>query len=299
MKQLSNVVQNGIMQLQRLNNLKLGTNDGGLFNVSPSMGLQNISNMTNMAAMGPTGAPAGILVGTAGATLDTVGCRLGLTTTKVESNLFAKSAAQTFLQPKNEANNNNNNGKHKLNNGGIIGKNKLSIDTNQSFGQLIAASSAMMGTFNSGAPPLPSLPIISPNGISDGVNSINTINTKTTTNASSLLLSQSSTNGNLNNSYNFPSALSPPLSPTFGGPLTAPLGLSLVDHYNTYNIWFILKELIERYESKCHSSIEGVLNRYGGGVELNSIFTKIIILQQRVFQWKHGSMTYSNKSNTW
>ena len=70
--------------------------------------------------------------------------------------LFTKNAVQTFSQPENEANNSNN-GKHKLNNGarGIIGNNKLSIDTNQSFGQLIAASSsAMRGNFNSGASPL-------------------------------------------------------------------------------------------------------------------------------------------------
>ena len=60
------------------------------------------------------------------------------------------------------------------------------IDTNQSFVQLIAASSATRGNFNSGASPLRTLPIIGTKGITNGVSSINIINTLTSTNASSL-----------------------------------------------------------------------------------------------------------------
>ena len=112
--------------------------------------------MPSLAFGDPTGVPAGVASGvpTTIGTVGTVGGPAGLTTTtKLESlmppNLFTKNAAQTFLQPENEANNN----KNKLNSGGIVGKNKLSIDTNQSFGQLIAASSSpMSGNFNSGAP---------------------------------------------------------------------------------------------------------------------------------------------------
>ena len=46
MIQLSKEVQNGIMPLQRLNNLNLGTNDGGLFSVSSSMGMQNVPTLS-------------------------------------------------------------------------------------------------------------------------------------------------------------------------------------------------------------------------------------------------------------
>ena len=54
MTQLSKEVQSRIMPLQALNSLNSGTNDGGLFNVSPSIGMQNIPNITNMAATKPT-----------------------------------------------------------------------------------------------------------------------------------------------------------------------------------------------------------------------------------------------------
>ena len=126
------------MQLQGLNNLNLGTDDGSLFNVSRSMvirkiptlsidslgggSMSSIPSVPSLACDDPTGAPAGG----------------PLTTMKLESsiqqpsppNLFTKNAAQAFLQPENEANNNNNNnGKHKLNNGGLMDKNKLSNDT--------------------------------------------------------------------------------------------------------------------------------------------------------------------------
>ena len=50
---------------------------------------------------------------------------------------------------------------------------------------------------------------------------------------------------------------------------------------NKHNIWFIFAELIRRYKSKYNYSInKEILDRYGDGSELNSIFNQINIQQQ-------------------
>ena len=69
------------------------------------------------------------------------------------------------------------------------------IDTNQSFVQLLAASSAMRANFNSDASPLRSLPIIGANGITNGLSSINIISTLASTNASKQSALRSSKSG--------------------------------------------------------------------------------------------------------
>ena len=88
--------------------------------------------------------------------------------------------------------------------------------------------------------------MVSANDIPNGVSSIitiNTINKQTSTNASSSLMSQSFTNGNFNNSNNFPSQASSPLSPTLlptlDGSLTRIITWWTIK--SRHDIWFVFE----------------------------------------------------------
>ena len=61
---------------------------------------------------------------------------------------------------------------------------------------------------------------------------------------------------------------------------------------NKHNIWFIFEMLIKEYKQiYWYSSVPSILNAYGGGEELRSMFNKIVVRQQRMLTWGHGSMS--------